>query len=162
MLRPSQPISLPFSFITTGVTNEDNYGFDLEGHAAADLGYFAIPFKCSVFEVHVGISENFAGTSGETEIRFDRRFTIGSDTGRSDADVARLILGATAGASSQGDQVYDRAGAGVTLEPGMEVVVQLLRAPTGTGQSGKIRTPQLVVLYEPEKRSNVSGMQETA
>jgi hypothetical protein len=164
MLRSAEPISLQFVINETSSSRTDA-GIDLAGHANADIGVFPIDFKCEV--VHAGflITEDFAGTSSYGEIRFDRRFKAGSDTGRTDGDVGRIILGNAAGANSQGDYVYDRAAAdtdaGVTLEPGMEVVVQCVLAPNGEGEAGK-GWPRLVVRYLPERRGNLSQMTETA
>ena len=164
MLRSSEPVELQFHIYDsiTGTSSGDQ-GCDIGGtQSSTDFGAFRIPFKCSVFEAQALITENCAGTSAEAEIRFDRRFTAGSNTGRTDADVGRIIIGDATGSSAAGDQVYDRAGAGVTLEPGMEVVVQVLRGcDGGAGASGKF-WPMLLVNYEPEKRSNVTQLEETA
>lgn len=167
MLRSKEPVSLPFYPNETASTLTDA-GLDLDGHAPnIDMGVFPIPFKCVVHQAVVLVTENYAGASTYGEIRFDRRFNAGSDTGRTNGDVGIIYIGNVAGASAQGDFVYDRAGAdtdaGVTLEPGMEVVVECRSGSGahGTGAAGKI-WPMLLVDYLPETRANLSGMQETA
>ena len=156
------PMPLDFVMNESGVTI-DNTGIDMEGHANADAGYFVIPFKCSPYMAGGVVTEGFAGgTSGEGELQFDRRQVAGSDTSRGVADIGRLVFGVT-GVSAQGETCYDVAcqNAGVTLEPGMEVMVQVVRGPTGSGQAGKVK-PFLLVRYMPETRANLASLQETS
>jgi len=168
-LRSNEPISLQFYPNESAATMVDA-GMDLVGDADTgtyDLGVFPIPFPCEVYEAHVVITESLAGATitgtNTVDIEFDRRFNAGSDTGRGAADVAQIKLGYATGASSQGNQVYDRAGVGVTLNPGMEVVVECRQGPgiEGAGGTGII-WPMLLVKYAPQLRANVTEMQETA
>jgi|GEM_PF-1334763 len=141
-------------------TTRDALGLDIAGHVAGDMGVFKVPFKCDVVLAMVEITEGLAGgTLGTAEIKFDRRFTSGSDTGRADGDVADINLGVT-GVSAAGDVAYDLVGMGVTLEPGMEVVVECVTAPNGAGEAGHI-WPHLLVRYRPETRANLSALQAT-
>ena len=162
MLRHAEPIELRFYPATpddipsTGVDCAHN-----PGATPADLGYWQIPFKCEVFEANVGIIAGLAGTGVAARFKFDRRFTTGSDSGRTDGDVGDIYLGIT-GASAAGDVVYDLAGqaAGVTLEPGMQVVFEAHNTCSGTGKAGKV-WPTLLVKQIPEVRANLSKLQET-
>jgi hypothetical protein len=162
MLRSAEPIALTFMPAESASTLIDT-GIDLRGHVQGDMGVFPVPFKCRVVMSAVSITQGWAGASAFGEVAFDRRFTAGSDTGRTDGDVGRIFFGNVTGASAQGDVVYDRAGTGVTLEPGMEVVVECRSGAgaVGSGAAGVV-WPMLLVEYLPETRSNLSNMQETA
>ena len=153
------PIALDFIPNETGTT-PDNQGIDIAGHAAADIGRFEIPFKCEVVAALVEVKEGLAGSTGTAEVKFDKRFTAGSDTGRSDGTVGDINLGVT-GVSAAGDVAYDVAGVGVSLEPGEEVIVQLISGTSGTGETGHI-WPKLWVRQLPETKANLSALQETA
>ena len=156
------PISLRFHMNESGVTI-DNAGIDLAANGNVDCGYFVIPFKCSPYMAGGVVTEGFAGgTSGEGELQFDRRQVAGSDTSRGVADIGRLVFGVT-GVSAQGETCYDVAcqNTGVTLEPGMEVIVQQVRGPLGAGEAGHVK-PFLLVRYMPESRANLASLQETS
>lgn len=156
MLRSDVQISLPFKINETGVT-PDNDGIDLEGSIAADAGKFVIPFPCEVDYAAIVVTEGIA--PGTPEIKFDKRPTAGSDTARGDGDIGDINLG-VAGVSDVGDVAYDLVARGTTLEPGQEVVVQIVTAVAGGG-TGTV-WPQLVVRATPETFANLSNMQETA
>jgi len=153
------PTFLPFRALSTASTPDDE-GIDYANHAAADMGIFEVPFKCEVVRAYAVITEDLAGTNVAGQVKFDRRFTAGSDTGRADGDVATLNFGVT-GVSAEGDVAYDNAGMGVSLEPGMQVVVQCVSAPSGTGETGHI-WPMLLVRPLPETAANMSALQETS
>lgn len=153
------PVELPFIPAQSGTT-WDNAGIDLEGHVAADIGVFRPSFKYDVVLAGCLITEGIAGVSATPQVRFDRRFTAGSDTGRTDGDVGDIKMGVT-GVSAAGEVAYDLVGVGKSLEPGMEVVVQLLLGTTGAGKAGKI-WPMLWVRYRPETMANLTAMQATA
>ena len=155
------PTFLQFHPTSVG-TSWDDEGIDFAGGGVnTDMGVFHVPFKCEVIAAQMTVTEDFAGTSTEAEVAFERRFAAGSDTGRGVKDVAHIFLGQT-GVSVQGEVAYDIAGAGVSLEPGMEVVVKLI---SGSGietlGTGKAR-PDLIVRYLPETLANLSALQETA
>ena len=129
MLRHAEPYSLPYVPFTTGATNTDGK-LNLAGHAAADVGKFVIPFKCEVIEAGAVVVTNFVGASiADGRVKLDSRANAGSDTDREDGDIADLNFGTT-GASAQGDVVYDLVGQGNILEPGQEVVVEVITGIT--------------------------------
>lgn len=160
MLSSDIPISLRFHRMASGVTY-DAQGIDLDNQAVGDLGWFDIPFKCEVYYAAVTITESFTGTVPTGEIKYDSRPTAGSDTGRNDGDIADLKLN-TGGVTAAGDTCYDLAAIGTTLEPGQQVVVQLISTPKNGGATGHIDMPMLVVKYIPETFANLSNMQATA
>lgn len=141
-------------FIPTSVgTSWDDEGVDLQAHAGGDIGVFHVPFKCEVVQAQVTITETL---SDAAEIKFDLRPTAGSDTDRGDGDIADLNIGVT-GVSVQGEVAYDLAGTGTVIDPGEEVVVEVIASCTS---SGKVR-PDLIVRYLPETLANLDALQET-
>ncbi len=151
MLRNEQPISLPYH---SAVDYDDLLGFDMD-QAAADMGSFIVPFKCMVTLAGLVITETNAGATTPGVVKFDKRPTAGSDTARGDGDIAEFKLLTTAA----GKNLYDEVGVGEELEPGEEVVVQLVTRPVG-GAAGHAR-PVLLVEYMPETKANLANMVET-
>lgn len=157
-------------------------GMDLSG--AGDEFFFDVPFKCRV--VYAGIIVTTVIASDTAEVKFDRRFAANNDTGRSDGTIADIkipsgtaigqmvydkaaqskMTEAAATALTAEDTCH--AGGGIWkdsacqnydygyLEPGMEVVVQLI----STSATGK-GLPVLVVDMEEEVTGNLANMTET-
>jgi len=144
-------IALPCNYL---VDYDDVEGIDMD-QAAGDLAVFVIPCKCVVEYAAAVVTEVCAGTTSTPVVKFDKRPTAGSDTGRGDGDIGHLILGT----SVAGKFVYDVAGRKTVLEPGQEVVLELITAAVGT-PTGHIR-PVLVVTPRDEMFANLSGMTET-
>lgn len=153
MLRSGEPINLQFKANESGTT-VDNDGVDLDGHQTGDVGKFVIPFKCEVLYSALVVTEGMGGTP---ELKFDHRPTAGSDADRGDGDIGDINLGVS-GVSDEGEVAYDRVAEGTALEPGEEVVLEIVTAATAQGKVW----PQLVVAYVPETFENLSNMQETA
>ena len=129
-------------------------GIDID-QTAVDLAVFAIPFKCSVHEAGVLVTETCAGTTPGV-VDFDLRPTAGSDSSRGAADIAHLLMGTTAA----GKVLYDKVAVGTILYPGQEVVVQLTTQPV-TGAAGHIR-PYLLVKQIAETDANLTAKVLTA
>jgi len=145
------PTYLPFIPAAVG-TSWDEKGILLTGHGTGDAGVFSVPFKCEVERAQLTIT--VATEAGAAEVKFDKRPTAGSDTSRGDGDIADINIG-VAGVSAQGEVAYDLVAAGVTLEPGQQVVVQVITANTGQV------IPELIVRYLPETLANLSALQAT-
>lgn len=156
-------------------------GCDLSN--TADEAYFDIPFKCRVVYAACLVTTIVAG---DAVIKFDRRFAASNDTGRSDGTIANITLPDTtaigqliydkvaqdklteAAAALLVTEDTCHAGGGIWrdskcaneaygyLEPGMEVVVQVVSGTTGNAQ------PVLVVDMLDEVMGNLSNMTETA
>ncbi len=154
MLRTDLPIPLPFHYL---VDYDDDDGIDAD-QAAADVGRFIVPWKCQVVEAQLVITETCAGSTTTPVVAFDSRPTVGSDTNRGAADIANFACSTTAA----GKVLYDLAGRGVELEPGEEVVVQLVTRPTGDGDAAGHFIPVLLVEHVPETKANLSNMTLTA
>jgi len=153
MLRSDLPIALPYCWY---VDYDDTAGLDMD-QATGDKGYFVIPFRCQVVLAGAVVTETCAGGDSTPVVAFDKRPTAGSDSERGDADVANLVLATTAA----GKVMYDEDAIGDILEPGEEVVVELVTAAAGDGKAGHIR-PFLLVEYLPETLANLADMVETA
>ncbi len=154
MLRSDVLIALPLHL---AVDFDDAAGVDMD-QSPADVGSFVIPYRCEVFLAGAVVCESCIGTSGTTPVvKYDKRPTAGDDTSRGDGDIAHLILATTAA----GKVMYDRVAKGTVLEPGEEVVVQLVTAATGSPKTGHIK-PFLLVKQIPEVLGNLSDMVETA
>lgn len=156
-------------------------GLDLS--AAGDKALFNIPFKCNV--VYAGCVVTTV-IDGAAVVKFDKRHTAGGDTGRTDGTIANITIPtATAIGECIYDKVAQssltraaaelfvaaatcQAGGGFwdgtncqphsygELEPGNEVVVQIISGTTGKFQ------PILVVDMLGETMSNLENMTETA
>ncbi len=152
-MRDISPISLPVQYI---VDYDDGAGVDMD-QAVADVAVFIIPCRCTVFEAGVVVTETCAGGTTTPVVKFDKRATAGSDSGRGDGDIAHLVLSTTA----QGKVMYDHVARTTELVPGEEVVVQLVTMADGTGAAGHIR-PYLLVVRMEDLPANLSNMVETA
>jgi hypothetical protein len=148
MLRSDLPISLPYH---SAVDYDDLLGIDMD-QGAADMGSFIVPFKCKVLLAGLMITETNAGATTPGVVKYDKRPTAGSDTARGDGDIAEFKLLTTAA----GKFLYDEVGVGITLEPGQEVVVQLVTQPVGS-PAGHVR-PSLLVEYMPETKANLANL----
>jgi hypothetical protein len=133
----------------------DAAGIDCDG-TPGDFAVFTIPYKCTVIRAACTVTEVCAGSTSTPVVAFDKRPTAGSDTSRGAADVANFALSTTAA----GKVMYDEGGAGVALEPGNEVVVQLVTAAVGT-PTGHFR-PHLEVMEIPDTPGNLDNLVETA
>ena len=153
MLRDNMPIALPLHL---AVDNDDLAGIDFD-QAPADMGSFIVPFKCEISEAQIHVTETCAGGTTTPVVALDLRPTLGSDASRGAADIANFVLGTTAA----GKVIYDKAARGTILEPGDEVVVQLVTQATGTGAAGH-GIPCLLVVPIPEVDGNLSGKVVTA
>jgi hypothetical protein len=159
MIRHAEPIPLVFTPLTTSVTTTDGK-INLAKHAAADVGFFTVPFKCEVLEAGLVVRIAFVGASiADANVKFDKRPTAGSATLRGDGDIADFKLGVTGG-SALGDVMYDLVGQGTTLEPGQEVVVEVVTGIATNASTGSV-WPYLTVAHLPEVRDNLSHMTET-
>lgn len=152
MLREQLPIPLPFHY---AADYDDAAGIDTD-QAAADVGFFSVPFKCEVFLAQLIIRETCGGSTTTPVVDFDKRPTIGSDTDRGAADIAHFICGVTAA----GKVVYDEVGVGTVLYPGDEIVVQIVTQPTGAGAAGHF-IPVLLVVPIPESIGNLTDLVAT-
>ena len=148
--------SLPCHYI---VDYDDAAGIDCN-QTAADVAIFPVPFKCQVYLAGLVVTETCAGTTSTPVVKFDKRVTAGSDTSRTDGTLGALTLSTTAAGKMMYDTVARGEAAGI-LEPGEEVVVQLVTSATGTGAAGHIR-PVLLVKYWAETAANLADMTETA
>lgn len=83
-------------------------------------------------------------------VKFDKRITFGSDTGRGDGDVAIVNL---ATAHPAGESIY-KGGLNVEIQPGQEVVMEV------TDASASVNGAKAILLVEPrpEQPANVAGM----
>ena len=156
MLRSDILIALP---LLIEKDYDDAAGVDMD-QVAADVGSFIVPFRCEVFLAGAVVTEVCAGSTSTPVVAFDLRPTAGSDgsgvTARGDGDIANLVLATTAA----GKVMYDRAAKGTVLEPGQEVMIQLVTAAVGT-PTGHIK-PFLLVKQVPETLGNLANMVETA
>ncbi len=135
---------------------DDAAGIDAT-QSAADVAVFDVPFNCSVQSAFLLVTATCAGADATPVVKYDKRPTAGSDTGRGDGDIAHFVLGTTAGGSA----LYDADGLRTSLEPGDQVVVQLVTAAAGVGAAGSF-VPVLNVEYSPEMWANISAGVETA
>lgn len=112
-----------------------------------------VPFRCEVVTAFAVLQT--ASVSGTPfVIKFDRRVTAGSDTGRGDGDVA--VLKKVATLDQQGKYIYGRPGGtgqpttAVILKPGEQVVVEVT---TANGDACVV-VPGLLVRDSPEDLRN--------
>lgn len=120
--------------------------FDLD--TAGDKIIFSIPHKCVVLRAQLLVTSTDAG--GGT-VKFDKRPTAGSDTGRGDGDIATLTVPAS---NQQGKMLFEEPSSALTLVPGDQVVVEVTSDPG----AGATMVPMLLVLYVPETTENMTDM----
>lgn len=120
----------------------------------------SIPFRCEVVEAAVLVQ----GTSSSATpfiIKFDKRVTAGSDTGRGDGDVA--VLKKVVSLNQQGKHINGRPGGtgqpttAVILKKGEQVVVEVT---TANGDACTV-TPELHVRQTPEDDRNEANVVAT-
>lgn len=145
-------VALPCNYL---IDFDDTEGIDFD-QSPADVAVFPIPFKCTVAYAAIMVTEVCAGSSTTPVVAFDKRPTAGDDTDRGDGDIGNIALGT----SAPGVFMYDLAGIKEVLEPGEEVVVQLVTAAAGT-PTGHGR-PVLVVHPRDEMWENLDNAVETA
>lgn len=87
-------------------------------------------------------------------VKFDKRPTAGSDTGRGDGDVAVINLATT----HTGGKVVYKDGLNVRIDPGQEVVAEV------TDATGASDTARVILYLEPtwERPANNTAMVATA
>jgi len=147
------PVHLP-------ADSTDALGVDCSA-STGDVGVFNIPFKCQVYLAGILMTETPAGTTSTPTIKFDKRVTAGSDTGRTDGTIAALTVTT---AHTAGKLLYDLVAVGESagiLTAGDQVIVQMTVASVGTGAAGHFY-PILLVKYWPETIANMTDMVVTA
>ena len=152
MLRSDLIVALPLDLF---IDYDDVLGIDCD-QSPADVAVFHVPFKCQVLRAQASVTETCVGSSATPVVAFDLRPTAGSDTNRGVADIANFVLATTAA----GKTMYDEVALGTVLEPGMEVVVELVTQASGS-PAGHIR-PELLVQIIPETIANLADRVETA
>ena|SRR5688572_7995864 len=120
---------------------------ELDISSTGDKHSFGIPFKCRVVRAGVTIVNDIGATG---VIKFDSR----QGTTRADGDVATINL---ATSHTEGECVYDDAGASLELEEGDQVIVEVTDAAAASDEAIAF----LVVRQVPETAANNSKMVET-
>lgn len=117
-------------------------------NSLADVGSFSPGLSPVIVRGVAAIIDNDIAATGV--IKFDKRPTFGSDTGRGDGDVAVLNLTTS---HTQGKVVY-KMGLNVKINPGESVVAEVTDV-TGAGDKADI-----ILLLEPvsEMPANISRM----
>lgn len=125
----------------------------LASNSTGDKATLSVPFQCQVVRAFV-IWEGTSANATAAIIKFDKRVTAGSDTGRGDGDVA--VIKKVASVNKQGKMTYKDV-TGVTLAPGDEVVVEVT---TADGAANAF-TAGLIVRHVPEVAANLTDMEAT-
>jgi hypothetical protein len=126
-------------------------GGALAAGSTGDKATIAVPFKCEVAMLFVLVTGTSAHATAAV-IKFDKRVTAGSDTGRGDGDVGAISK--TASLDQQGKYLYERPATRVLLEPGQEVIVEVT---TAQGEALTF-TAGLLVRESPEDPANIAAM----
>ena len=126
-------------------------GVNLATNTTGDKATLVVPFKCVVKRAFVVV--NTASVSATAfVIKFDKRPTAGSDTGRGDGDVA--VISKTASVDQQGKYLYEDPSSRVTLDEGEQVMVEVT---TANGDACAVDAG-ILVEYTPEIPANNSAM----
>jgi hypothetical protein len=120
-------------------------------NSTGDKWIFTIPFKCEVTRVAC-VVEGTSANATAAVIKFDKRPTAGSDTGRGDGDVG--VLSKTASVSQQGKMLYEDPTSRVTLDEGDQVVVEV----TTADGAANAMCPILYIREVPEVAGNNAAM----
>lgn len=133
---------------------QQNLGSESAVFSAASTGDKAVftpgmlPFVIRSVAVTLNASPGDAGV-----IKFDKRPTAGSDSGRGDGDVAVLNLATT---HSAGQVIY-KDGLSVRIDPGEQVVAQVTDASAGVTAA----TVHMLIEYIQENPANDANMVAT-
>lgn len=129
-------------------------GAALASNSTGDKATIGVPFK-AVVQMACVKWEGASTHATAAVIKFDKRPTAGSDTGRGDGDVA--VVNKVASVNKQGKVTYKQPASRITLVPGEEVVVEVTTA------NGDALAFQAWLLVErvPEVPANLSNMEAT-
>jgi hypothetical protein len=120
-------------------------------NSLADLAGWGPVFQPVRIVALVAVVTNALGGAGV--IKFDKRPTYGSDTGRGDGDVGSLALPDT---TAIGVVIYKEVN--ITLNPGQQVVAEVTDATAGSDTADVY----IVVEYLPDRPANFSAMLASA
>jgi len=115
-----------------------------------DKLFIDVPFKCYVYRACVLLN---AAPGDAGIVKFDKRPTYASDTGRGDGDVEVVNLKTSMVA---GDVAFSDASANVALEPGEQVVVEV----TDASAAVTLARAWLLVREVPETPANMTNMKD--
>lgn len=124
---------------------------NLASNSTGDKATLLIPFKCRLKRSYVVVN----GTSAHATafvIKFDKRPTAGSDTGRGDGDCG--VVSKTASVAQQGKYLYEDAATSIILDEGDQVIVEVT---TAQGEACVVDAG-ILVEYIPERPGNNSAM----
>jgi len=100
-------------------------GTALQTSTTGDKATIPVPFKCRVEYVWALVNTASAHATAFV-LKFDKRPTAGSDTGRGDGDVG--VLSKTASASQAGKMLYERPSTHIELNAGDQVIAEVTTA----------------------------------
>lgn len=116
-----------------------------------DKATLTVPFNCEVRRVFVLIQGTDANATAGV-VKFDKRPTAGSDTGRGDGDVGTISK--TASLNEQGKYLYEDPTSHIALKEGEQVIVQVT-----TAQGAALAfTAGIVIQRSPEDAANNTNM----
>lgn len=98
---------------------------NLATNSTADIATFPVPYKAKVRMVWALVNGSSSHATAFV-IKFDKRITAGSDTGRGDGDIGTVSK--TAGSSQQGKFLYEIPSTLVTVEEGDQIIAQVTTA----------------------------------
>jgi hypothetical protein len=107
--------------------------------------------KFNKVQVVAVIAEVTNAIGGAGEIRFDKRITFGSDTGRGDGDLGIMTVPDT---TAVGKQIYVRPATAMTLSPGEQLVPQVTNV-TAASDTADIYVVYHVVPESVENKANL-------
>jgi hypothetical protein len=125
--------NLPGAQILMGVGTA---GAALSLASTADIYTFTLPQRCSVIEI--GVVDIVNAGSNAYVVKFDRRVTAGSDSGRGDGDVGALTSAASPTVGKATRKFVD-----VSLDKHDQVVVEV----TDAGPASSTGIPYMVVVW---------------
>ena len=115
--------------------------------STGDKATLVIPFKCVVKRAFVVINGASAHATAAV-VKFDKRPTAGSDTGRGDGDVA--VISKTASVNQQGKYLYEDPATKIVLNEGAQVIVEV----TTANGDALVADAGLLLEYNPEILAN--------
>ncbi len=123
-------------------------GAQFDVNTAADKVIFTVPFDCRVRNLSLTIEGTDAG--GAT-VKFDKRPTAGSDTGRGDGDVGTITIPAS---DQEGKVLEEVPTSNIKLKRGEQVVVEV----TAESVTALNCVPTLELEYIPEISANQTNV----
>lgn len=132
------------------VDYDDALGIDCD-QTAGDMATYSAVYPMTILRAGAVITETCAGATTTPIVKFDKRPTAGSNSGRGDGDAGVLTMGTSAAGKILWDEEVN-----LYVNQGEQVVVELTQAASGTGAAGHFQPFMEVKVHTPDNPANLT------